>query len=199
MVAKLSAVEPLEPKDLEAFLDFKTQWQNRTLQPDHVVWAKVRLWAKRISHNYKTPDYAEDLEQSGLMALAKCDYKGMAKLETFISKTLLHENTRLWRRRGGKLRSEFPEDLLDPASQEIFNACLTRISEERLVAKLMKTDSRVQRRVIFILVTVEQAIGRQRMADLVSQELNMEVTRHDIEVILKRLRFIFGNRTQTRH
>lgn len=192
MVAKLTRSEPLYPKDLETFRDFQNKWQNGTLSEDHLVWRKARRWAQKHAHDYNNRHEAEDLEQSVLLALSTTNFQGLASLDTFIAKIVLHENGRQWKRRGGKLRTELPREMADPESLEFMDAVFARVCDERLINKLMKTDSKVQRRIIKTIISAEHAIGRQRIAESVSLE-SEQVSRHEVKVILERLRLFFGS------
>jgi DNA-directed RNA polymerase specialized sigma24 family protein len=175
-------------KDLEIFWDFREQWQNRSLTNEHVVMVKVKKWAKRIAYRYDDSQRADDLEQSCLLALVKSNYQGKARLDTFIVNILLHENIAEWRRNGGQRLTEFPEEMQDESCREIMNGVLKRISDDRLMEKLLNTESELKRSVVLIIVRSEHLIGRKRIAELASKQLGRKVTRYEVEVALEQLR-----------
>lgn len=182
-----SAAE-LRAQDSFDLQDFQRKWQDGTLEKNHRVSLKTRKWSEIVANKYRHPERAEDLAQSCLMALSVWNYQAQAKLDTVIVRILLHENTKQWRKSGEKNRGELPVEMQDEASQEILEGVLRRISSDKLMANLMQTRPDLQRRIALIIAQAEDRLGRKRLAQLASRQVDRKVTRYEIEVTLQQLK-----------
>src|SRR4051812_771599 len=93
--------EPTQGRDIEAFLDFKRQWEEGTLSDGHRVVVKTGGWCRTLAYRYDCPDRADDLRQEALMRLARSDYRGEAALDTYILSIVQRLNIAEWKQAGG--------------------------------------------------------------------------------------------------
>lgn len=171
----------------EWLVDYQKQWHYGTLSVSHPVMIKVKRLARVVAYKFGNPELADDLEQNCLLALLTAGFRGGSKLDTFIVTILVNLNRREWRKRGGNRQKEIV-DMPDTSSQEVLEAVLRHLSSERWMKKLVSENSDVKSIVIRTIIEAEKIIGRKRIAEIATEKSGKKVTRHQVEVILRRFR-----------
>lgn len=183
-----------DAEGVEQMRDFQEQWRNNTLSDDHVVMVKVKKWSRTIAYKFKRPQHADDLEQATRIALSSCDYQGKSKLDTYIVRILLNENSAEWRKSGAQRQGELSANVPDVASQELMDAVLARVSLEKYMGRHLASRPDFHREVLRVVIEAEREIGRQRIAEVLSGKLDRKVTRYEVEVALEQMRATAGLR-----
>lgn len=175
--------------DVAIFQDFQRQWRERTLTNDHPVIVKTTKWTRILTYRYGCLDRADDYKQEALLRLVNSSFRGEARLDTYILSIVQRLNIADWQQGGGQRRGSWPMvDVKDEASQELFDKVVQRLSEDKLMAELLTTQSELKRTIMQIVVRAERQVGRRRLAEIASRMLGRNVTRHEVEVVFSQLR-----------
>jgi DNA-directed RNA polymerase specialized sigma24 family protein len=182
---------------LKLHRDFRKQYFDGTLSDSHPVKVKVKRLTRWASVRFGCPTFADDLEQVTVINLAtKSKYRGESSLDAYILTMVSRSAAKLKQHPpfvslDDDSDTEFPpprrDTIANPQSSSLASHVLEKIRMDEFLAEVSKLP-KIQQEIVDIILANETWMGARTLADELSKRLSRDVSRHEVQEALKRLR-----------
>jgi DNA-directed RNA polymerase specialized sigma24 family protein len=207
-------------QDVVIYLDYRLQWEMRTLTDAHPVVVLTDICSKSIAWKYNCGSEAGALKNETLTSLAtEGNYEGKASLKSYVRRILISKMEgvagplvkvpRKSRKDGEKPENSrvYPKyvsldddsneagavmELPDPASQKLAEKVLLLMESDRLMKETIAALPELHRAIVDIVIEAEEYLGSRRIAEEAAKRLGRKVTRYQAEVALAQLAVIIS-------